>query len=236
MLLPEQKVQPNIHVAPNGSANYDQQDTSIEPPESAVSSKSSKLSPNFTTTDILQLQSAYLDNFNYLPSPRDAFLIMQGMQTLSALLTNASILQMECAPPYTLGVRVSSSPRTPVGFSPTELQSRLPHFPYIDLLPFPSMREKLLRCGEVINQDKIWSDLTAGGFTVWGKTSWDKRGWEVHMDFASKWWWLMTDKVLDESNFWRMQRGEKILTIKSSKQEFKYSPDTIAFLKTCIVR
>lgn len=195
-------------------------------PEAAFDFHSSQLAPITVASDTFE---------TLLQSPLSNHFIMQRMQTLSALLTNANILHINCAPPYSLGVQLSSSTRTPAALSPTMLQSEVPHFPYIDLLPFSSMRNMLLRSSKGIDRDEIWSDLTMGGVSIWGNTPWDKRGWEVHVDFARKWWWLMTDEVLDEANFWRAQRGEAILDIKPVKETLNVSAESLTFLKNCFI-
>lgn len=235
LLLPETLAHHKLYIPPIGNGNYRQQRTFLELPESTLGFQSGQLSPGNIDSNILHLKIIPQGNYIQLPSPRDSHFVIQGMKTLSALLTNARMLRIRCKPPYTRGVMISSSSSTLSALSPTELQLRLPHFPYIDLLPFPSMRDKLLTFSECIDRDEIWSDLATGGFTVWGKTPWDKRGWEVHTDFGNKWWWLMTDEVLDESNFWKIQRGEELLDIRSIKMESGYSPESISFLKKCIV-
>lgn len=87
--------------------------------------------------------------------------------------------------------------------------------PYIDILPFSSLRDSLLRASEVVHAAEFWSDMVSGNLRVWGMTPWDKRGWEVRETFAKKWWWLITEDVLEETNFWRVSRGEKPLLLGS---------------------
>lgn len=211
MLPPETMAQNDAHVTRTGNVNYGQQQASVTLPRSAF-------------------------DYFHLPSPANTHLIVQGTSTLSALLTNANIMQIRCTPPYPQAVPIYS-PAIPLAtLRPTELQLRLPHFPYIDLLPFPSMRDKLLKSKECIDRDEIWSDLTTGGFSVWGKTPWSSKGWEVTADFAKKWWWLMTEEVLDEANFWRMQRGEEVLDVRPAQKDLRYSAESINFLRRCVVR
>ena len=236
MLLPETIAQNNLHIPLTDDTNHGQQQTLVELPQSAIDFQNSQLSPGNIPSNILQLRSLYPGNHVQFPSPRNTHIVIQGMKTLSALLNNARILRIQCAPPYARGLPTLSSSWTLATLSPTELQLRLPHFPYIDLLPFPSMRDKLLKYSECIDQDEIWFDLVMGGFIVWGVTPWDKRGWEVHADFRKKWWWLMTDEVLDEANYWRIQRGEEKLDVRAAKEGFGYSAESINFLKKCVVK
>lgn len=236
LFLPDPVLQNKFYIPPIADGNHDPQRTLGELPDPAFDSQSSQLSLGNITKNISQLGPIHLGNYIQLPSPWDTHFIIHGMNTLSALLTNARMLRIRCKPPYARGVPISSSSRTLASLSPTELQLRVPHFPYIDLLPFPSLRDKLLTFSESIDRDEIWSDLAAGGFIVWGKTSWDMRGWEVQTDFGNKWWWLMTDEVLEESNFWRSQRGEEILNIRPVKNGSGYSAKNINFLRKCVVK
>ena len=47
---------------------------------------------------------------------------------------------------------------------------------------------------------------------VWGESG-DIRGWEVNVAFLKKWGWLLRgcNELLQSTNAWRMQRGEKTL-------------------------
>jgi len=94
------------------------------------------------------------------------------------------------------------------------LQTTIPHNPYVDLLPFPSVRDRLLKAGEVVNAYEMWADLTGGDVRVWGARPWEKRGWEVGERFARKWWWVLDQGVLDTGNFWREARGERSLSLE----------------------
>lgn len=76
------------------------------------------------------------------------------------------------------------------------------------MLPWASVRDKLLRCVNTINEVEFVVDMVSSDLRIWGKRPWDPRGWEVGPNFARKWWFLMDDEILETSNFWRSQRGE----------------------------
>lgn len=158
---------------------------------------------------------------NYTPSlsPHTAdiqHITLPGIRTLSALLTNGDILRIDCRTfPHKPDIHVSPLTPTPPALAPTTLQSQKPHMPYVDIIPFSSLRDSLLRASEVIRGAEFWSDMVSGNVRVWGMTPWDKRGWEVQESFANKWWWLITEEVLEETNFWRVSRGENPLLLGS---------------------
>ncbi|KAL7910369.1 hypothetical protein GGI35DRAFT_448603 [Trichoderma velutinum] len=135
-------------------------------------------------------------------------LTLPGMLTLAALMTNRQILAIiECSQPIP-SIHIKPSTPTPPALTPTTLQTTKPHLPYIDLIPFPQFRDNLIRASEVVQSEDLWHDMISGKLKVWGKTPWDRRGWEMHEDFVAKWWWLIAEDILEETNFWRVSRGE----------------------------
>jgi hypothetical protein len=150
-------------------------------------------------------------------------IILPGVSTFTALATNRNILRISCEAPFVHAIHIATSTPTPLALTPTVLQRNKPHLPYIDVIPFPSLRDSILRGSDIIDHREIWCDILNGDFKVWGLTPWDMRGWEVQERFAIKWWWLMTDEVLMETNFWRVSRGEEPLDLKQIKQTLKIS-------------
>lgn len=114
---------------------------------------------------------------------------------------------------------VSSS--LPSHLAPTALQKTVKHHPWIDLLPFPKLRDNILQglqSGQ-LDEDRLVDDLlchfidSAGTQTssliIWGN-SWDMSGWELSQEFLAKWAFLFDGcrEVLEATNHWRMQRSE----------------------------
>jgi hypothetical protein len=155
---------------------------------------------------------------------------------------NAAILSIPCSPPHprhpSIYLRLpspsvtsssSSSPGVsspsasseqaspspyPPALHPTPLQLTTPHLPYIDLLPFPSVRNNLLLAGSLVSAPEIWADFTSGDIRVWGSTPWEPTGWEIGERFARKWWWVLDQGVVEKGNFWRGVRGEGGLVVE----------------------
>jgi hypothetical protein len=106
----------------------------------------------------------------------------------------------------------------PPALQPTKLQRVVEHHPWIDILPFPELRDNILRQGEDYDDSPLCWDLVElchvpsgrSGLIVWGE-SWDPKGWEVTEKFAKNWGWLLrgcTD-LLWSTNSWRRKRGER---------------------------
>ncbi|KAM3542524.1 hypothetical protein ARSEF1564_004590 [Beauveria bassiana] len=85
----------------------------------------------------------------------------------------------------------------PASLTPTPLQLRIPHHPWIDLLPLPRMRDNWLLAiyvqERLTEEDEVrlWDDLVewdagAASLVVWGEPS-DPRSWEATVPFLRRW-------------------------------------------------
>ncbi|KAG0650758.1 hypothetical protein D0Z07_2195 [Hyphodiscus hymeniophilus] len=107
----------------------------------------------------------------------------------------------------------------PPSLHPTVLQRTVPHHPYIDLFPFPAMRDFLIHMGDDIDDDSLCADVAGDapdsgssehtGIIVWGEP-WDPFGWEVTESL-----WIKRSNffkgvpgILHATNHWRQLRGE----------------------------
>ncbi|KAF8474798.1 hypothetical protein BDZ91DRAFT_711753 [Kalaharituber pfeilii] len=98
----------------------------------------------------------------------------------------------------------------PKDLVPTALQRSIPHHPYIDIIPFPGFRDKLLRFMDLVDEDDICMMMFTD-WKIWGSRPWDKISWEIGEKFAQKYWFLMDEDMKRSSDFWRSQRGLKPL-------------------------
>lgn len=142
------------------------------------------------------------------------FIIMHSVTTNAAFLRIADILQLACT--QSTGFNITAPPSTvPPSLTPTRQQLTVPHHPYVDMLPWASVRDRMLNSITAINEFEFVMDMGASDLKVWGSTPWDPLGWEVGPEFARKWWFLMDEGILCASNFWRVQRGEESLVLAS---------------------
>lgn len=148
------------------------------------------------------------------PTTDGHFIIMNGMTTTAAFFCIARILDLACE--QDSGFNILAQPCTlPAPITPTLQQQIIPHKPYIDMLPWPSLRDRMLNSSNAINELEFVVDMASSDLKVWGKMPWDPMGWEVGPQFAKKWWFLMDEGILRTSNFWRAQRGEEELRVVS---------------------
>ena len=131
-----------------------------------------------------------------------------GMASSAAFFAIAHMLDLACQ--QSSGFNIQAPLCTlPASIKPTLNQEIIPHKPYIDMLPWASLRDKLLKCANTINETEFVVDMVSMDLRIWGKRPWDPRSWEVGPAFAQKWWFLMDEEILETSNFWRSQRGEE---------------------------
>jgi hypothetical protein len=110
---------------------------------------------------------------------------------------------------------------------PTKEQITARHPAYLDALPFPYMRARLIELTAkdppMFDQNEMMMDLANGGLICWGSISmrpggaplgggapWDSRSWEAKTWFLAKWSFIVggDDSELSRSSeWWREMRG-----------------------------
>lgn len=119
---------------------------------------------------------------------------------------------------------------------PGSEQITVDHHPYIDILPFPTLRKNLITHQEEIDEDGFFHDILTG-LVCWGGagigrkdrqdstgyastgTPWDVRSWEARVWFLKKYWTLLggeDGELVRQSEWWRSMRGDDTLHIEST--------------------
>lgn len=143
-------------------------------------------------------------------------------------LSNAWLLCDSISPfgPGGLSTESANTPAYAPNLHPTALQTCTPHHPWIDLLPWPQVRDTILRLTEeeLIDEDDLCYDIAEfdtfvspsdkAALIVWGEP-WDPRGWEASIPFLRKWFGILhgCTEILEATNYWREKRGEKKLKL-----------------------
>jgi hypothetical protein len=131
--------------------------------------------------------------------------------------------------PSHLPGRNTSEVTLPPALKPTAIQRTVPHHPWLDLIPFPYMRDTLILTQDFIDEAQLCRDLSGQGesavqrsgrevgigetgILVW-KDPWDPSGWEVTETFLRFWGWTIRDcrDLFRSTNAWRSRRGERPL-------------------------
>ena len=112
---------------------------------------------------------------------------------------------------------------------PSNAQLLHPHHPYLDVLPFPTFRERVIQLissdPPMIDEDDLCDDLMNDGLICWGSTMeernatigsgapWDLRSWEAAPWFMRKWWIVIGGRegeIYQQTKWWREMRGERV--------------------------
>ncbi|KAJ5802371.1 uncharacterized protein N7503_004821 [Penicillium pulvis] len=110
---------------------------------------------------------------------------------------------------------------------PYTTQLNIPHHPYLDVLPFPAFRNRVIRLLQMqpppFDPAQLCNDLKNDGMICWGSTKrdkrdsvgsgvpWDIRSWERRDWFLKKWWILFDGpdgEMYQHSRWWCELRGE----------------------------
>jgi hypothetical protein len=103
---------------------------------------------------------------------------------------------------------------------PTDIQRSIPHEIYIDTIPFPTWRDRVINLLSLsppgLDERELKRDLDKDGLVCWGTLNgrgsgapWDRRSWEAQKWFLDKWWFITKDTEVEcQSAWWRMMRGE----------------------------
>jgi hypothetical protein len=109
----------------------------------------------------------------------------------------------------------------PPSFYPTQTQLLVPHHPLLDIIPWPSLRTKLIlmyampahlrppnaRAADSLLQISNDIDDPAEGFVVNGPDGMDADDWEIGGPFLRNWWWAVDGVFIAKTNKSRVRRG-----------------------------
>jgi hypothetical protein len=120
----------------------------------------------------------------------------------------------------------------PSHLRPTRTQRMIAHHPIIDLLPWPSTRDKLIQVFHLpvslrppTAQDpmgllRLVYDMEDGGgegMRIIGDDPFEPSVWEIGQVVFERWWWAFEISVVERSNRARGNRGERILSLEGQK-------------------
>ncbi|KAF7943968.1 hypothetical protein EAE96_010380 [Botrytis aclada] len=185
---------------------------------------------NLGDSIIMEWLQKWVQNAFRIGSPRnDKLLVLVKVNVFRALISNSValgipsdvIMDDDAISPFCpLSVDVNGILALPPTLRPTDLQTKIPHHPWIDCLPVSQMRQNLIRAGNAFDVMDLCGDLiglfSAGtgktGMVIWGEP-WDVAGWEVTEEFLERWGWTIKGcwDLFESTNRWRAGRGQKAL-------------------------
>ena len=123
------------------------------------------------------------------------------------------------SPQNHLATLAALTPSLPAQLKPTVLQLQTPHHAYIDMIPSPSLRDRLIAVGPANSNTFMTQACTiacdiedTGQMIVWGEDWLNEFAWEFSAAVLDRWGgWLLTQEWGQRANFWRRQRGAPVL-------------------------
>ncbi|KAI6765448.1 hypothetical protein HG530_006518 [Fusarium avenaceum] len=114
----------------------------------------------------------------HTPMADTHFLVLADMTATAALVAIAHCLNLDCQDKPGFHIRAIAN-SLPPPIAPTQLQKSVAHPSYLDMLPWASLRDRLIKSLPTINQAELTHDLQIGSLRVWGTVPWEPMGWEA---------------------------------------------------------
>jgi hypothetical protein len=165
------------------------------------------------------------------PSPETQLMILQSVNAVNAMFCISEVMQLNCTyvhRTYTAQPTVTYPP----SLTPTKLQAVIAHHAYVDMIPFPILRDRILEALQTMNEEELCKDLVTDEWKIWGNKPWEPRSWEMPHKFVHKWWFLLDEDILAMTNFWRQQRSEEPLSLP--KMRYIEAPNIAAEVPTVV--
>lgn len=153
------------------------------------------------------------------PSPWESQIRLQEVCVIAACLENAlslnipaheAIVPDRMSPFYCPGglIKLNDFSNLPESLRPCATQIMTKHRLYIDLIPIPFFRERMISLIATIPslEEPLANDIDNNGMICSGSAAgrgsgraWDPKSWEVQLWFRRKWWFLFGNQELRES-------------------------------------
>lgn len=161
--------------------------------------------------------------------PVNELKLMRAALRVADRLNAQSLWDLTASSPFNLGTNPPAD-QLPLAWQPTTSQLLVPHHPVIDLLPWPSCRDRILDVlslpddarpptarGALALVNFIYDlEDSAEGIRIWGSDPYDEKGWEVGQVVFERWWFIFDRDVVERSNHWRRLRGAPVLRISGN--------------------
>ncbi|KAH8690312.1 hypothetical protein BGW36DRAFT_307796, partial [Talaromyces proteolyticus] len=176
--------------------------------------------------------------------------VSRGLRWNKALLKQLVSYAMPSLPPlgvfdddilfFGYSIITRASQNLPNCLAPTRSQMANVHSTWINILPFPKLRENLMNCEASFDHGEFMHDLVGGlvdvtrftrpilhadddevttgrnGLIIWGEP-YLMESWEATPGFLTKWGWVVEgcQELIESSNRWRTARGEEAIKVSS---------------------
>lgn len=193
-------------------------------------------SPSLTTATPASQSTSFHQSLDF---PDEVNLPMLELNLLRGAMAIAKRLQvdtlvwsLESTSPF-YNASASTYNHLPINLRPTAVQLNNPHHPALDILPWPSVRDRLILVfsqpedlrppsarGPTGLVDFVYDlEDPAEGVRIWGDDPYSDEYWEVGEKLFKNWWWALDGRVVSRSNQLRYDRGADMLGTKRRVEE-----------------
>lgn len=199
------------------SANLSSSDTSWATPEQVPV----ELNEFLRHDDVLN--ATFADDFQIAVPELD--LLRAAYQIANRLQSTHLLFDMNAESVFITNDCSSWISSLPKNLQPTIEQLTLPHHPLLDILPWPSVRKRLINMYSLPSD--VWPrhpddgcestivrmvyDMEDNGVRVSGPDPTTESSWEIEQRFFNAWWWALDQGVVRNSNNKRIARGLPML-------------------------
>ncbi|KIV80105.1 hypothetical protein PV11_07627 [Exophiala sideris] len=152
--------------------------------------------------------------------------LLRGCMSIARRMNIEEIMwSLDSTSPFTGSGSPTQFTHLPTNLRPTVTQMTVPHHPAIDLLPWPSARDKMImvlsqppeirppRAASPMALVDFIYDLEddAEGVRIAGDDPYSSQNWEVGEKLFKSWWWMLDRDIVRRSNELRTLRGAPML-------------------------
>lgn len=153
-------------------------------------------------------------------------LLRAAMAIARRMNVSKIIYSLDARSPYTSPTFSSLSfDHLPSNLRPTKIQMMIPHHPILDILPWPTVRNKMIvifsqppeerpiRAASPTSLLEFVYDIedSSEGVRIWGDDPYSDENWEVGEKVFRNWWFVFDNQIIKHSNSLRRQRGAPVL-------------------------
>lgn len=166
---------------------------------------------------------------SYLLPVNELTILRAILRISSRLGCDESFWQLEATSPFYAGT-CPPTEQLPECWRPTPSQMLIAHHPFIDFLPWPGVRERMLavmslppearppNASSPLALVEFAYDVedSREGMRIWGDDVYDPGSWEVGQVLFERWWFIFDRDVIENSNRWRRLRGAAPLHMQAT--------------------
>jgi len=204
---------------------------------SSPSLSNTTMSPSNASSLTSRSQSLFDENLGmdevHLPM-LELNLLRGAMAIARRLGVDSLIFSLEATSPFHNSTTLTYS-HLPPNLRPTLIQVRNAHHPVLDILPWPSVRNKLILIFAQAQDmrppnarsptallDLVYDlEDPTEGVRVCGDDPYADENWEIGEKMFSNWWWALNSQVINRSNEMRRNRGAPLLGLERNVQEIQ---------------